>query len=168
MVTSSVPIASKIEDLPDWSRVWIYQSNRPFTEREITVLKSQINAFTTDWTAHSQQLCATGDVLYNQFIVLAVDEKQAGASGCSIDKSVHFLQSIENQFNTQLFDRLNFAYLKDNNVEIAPSTAFSRLYTEGVISDDTLVFDNLVSTVGDLKTKWTKPLRESWHWRFVR
>ena len=161
-------MSAKILNLPDAARVWVYQSTRPFSEKETVVLKSQINGFVSEWTAHSQQLAAVGDVLMNQFIVLAVDEKQAGASGCSIDKSVHFLQSIENQFNTQLFDRLNFAYLNDNNVEIAPSTAFSRLYTEGVISDDTLVFDNLVATISDLKTKWMKPLRESWHRRFVR
>ena len=168
MVTSSVPIPSKIEDLPDWSRVWIYQSNRPFTEREITVLKSHINAFTTDWTAHSQQLCATGDVLYNQFIVLAVDERQAGASGCSIDKSVNFIKSIENQYTVQLFERLTFAYLEGESVKTAPSTDFKRLYTEGVLTDETLVFDNLINSVLDLKNTWLKPLNKSWHKRFIK
>ena len=89
-------MSAKILNLPDAARVWVYQSTRPFSEKETVVLKSQINGFVSEWTAHSQQLAAAGDVLMNQFIVLAVDEKQAGASGCSIDKSVHFLQSIEN------------------------------------------------------------------------
>jgi hypothetical protein len=161
-------ISTKIFNLPEEARVWIYQSTRPFNEKEETVLKSQLNAFTAEWTAHSKQLCAVGDVLYNRFIVLAVDENQAGASGCSIDKSVKFMQDVENQYNVQLFERMNFAWLDGETVKTAPSSDFKRLFTEGGITSETLVFDNLVSSVGGLKTVWLKPLSQSWHKRFVK
>jgi hypothetical protein len=164
---SNIDINTKLWDMPDHARVWIYQSNRPFTEKEELVLKSQINGFVQEWAAHSLALTAMGDILYNQFIVLAVDEKKVDASGCSIDKSVRFLQDIENQYFINLFDRLNFAYLKDSTLNITPSATFKTLYTEGGITSDTLVFDNLVSTIGDLKNTWLKPLKESWHKRFV-
>ena len=167
MTATENTIDTKIFDLPEESRVWIYQSTRPFSAQEITVLKSQLNAFTAEWTAHSKQLCAVGDVLYNQFIVLAVDEKQAGASGCSIDKSVKFMQGIENQYDVQLFERMNFAWLEDEIVKTAPSNDFKRLFTEGGIKPETLVFDNLITSVGDLKRSWLKPLMKSWHKRFV-
>jgi hypothetical protein len=167
MTATANTISTQIFNLPEEARLWIYQSTRPFNEKEETVLKSQLNAFTTEWTAHSKQLCAAGDVLYNQFIVLAVDENQAGASGCSIDKSVKFMQDIENQYDVQLFERMNFAWLDGNTVKTAASSDFKRLYTEGGISADTLVFDNLISSVGALKTAWLKPLMQSWHKRFV-
>ncbi len=160
-------ITTKIFDLPEESRLWIYQSTRPFSGQEIIVLKSQLNAFTAEWTAHSQQLCAVGDVLYDRFIVLAVDENQAGASGCSIDKSVYFMRSLEQQYGVQLFERMTFAWLAGEMVKTAASSDFKRLYTEGGISSETLVFDNLIVSVGDLKTAWLKPLKESWHKRFV-
>ncbi len=153
--------------LADHSRVWIYQSNRPFSEREQIVLTSQINAFIQDWAAHGRDLLAAGTVLLDQFIVLAVDEQQAGASGCSIDKSVNFMKELAAQFDVLLFDRLTFTFVQDNQVETAASSDFKRLYTEGVISKDTLVFDNLVNNVGDLRTTWLKPLASSWHKRFV-
>jgi hypothetical protein len=168
MTATEIPITPKIFNLPDTARVWIYQSTRPFDEKEETVLKSQLNAFTAEWTAHSKQLCAAGDVLYNRFIVLAVDENQAGASGCSIDKSVYFMQSIENQYGVQLFERMNFAWLDGKTVKTAPSSDFKRLFTEGGITSETLVFDNLVSSVEGLKTAWLKPLSQSWHRRFVK
>ena len=174
-------LSDKLESLPDSARVWIYQSSRPFTESEITVIRSQINGFVGEWTAHSQQLTAVGDVLFEHFIVLAVDEKQAGASGCSIDKSVYFIKSIENQYDTQLFERMNFAYLDDGEVRVVSSSEFSKRYTvrkdsygegynpeiSGRLSDDTLVFDNLVQSIGDMKKGWVKPLANSWHKRFV-
>jgi hypothetical protein len=153
--------------LADHSRVWIYQSNRPFSEREQIVLTSQINGFVQSWAAHGRDLLAGGTILFDQFIILAVDERQAGASGCSIDTSINFIKEVATQYNVSLFDRLVFTFLNNGKVETAASSAFKRLYTEGVISKDTLVFDNLVGTIGDLKTVWLKPLATSWHKRFV-
>jgi hypothetical protein len=167
MTATENNISPKIFNLPEEARLWIYQSTRPFNKKEETVLKSQLNAFTAEWTAHSKQLCAAGDILYNQFIVLAVDENQAGASGCSIDKSVKFMQGIENQYDVQLFERMNFAWLDDETVKTIPSSDFKRLYTEGVLTGETLVFDNLITSVKDLKANWLKPLGQSWHKRFV-
>jgi hypothetical protein len=155
------------KSMPDTARVWIYQSTRPFTEIETIVLTSQINGFVGEWTAHRKTLLAAGAVYYNQFIVLSVDESLNEASGCSIDASVYFIKDIENQYNVQLFERMNFAYLDGETAKTVPSTAFSQLYTEGSISDDTLVFDNLVNTVAAFKTAWLKPLKSSWHRRFV-
>ena len=167
MQAIEIRLSDKLERLPDTTRVWIYQSTRPFTEMEITVLKSQINGFVSEWTAHSHQLAAAGDVLFERFIVLAVDENQAGASGCSIDKSVNFIKGIENQYVTQLFERMNFAFLEDGDVSVVSSAEFSRLYTEGVLSENTLVFDNLVQSIGTMKSQWIKPVKSSWHKRFV-
>lgn len=156
-----------LRGMSDHSRVWIYQANRPFSDTELTVLKSQINGFIDDWTAHKKTLLAAGDIFYQQFIVLAVDESMNGASGCSIDASVYFLKSIEHQYNIELFDRMNFAFLADGHVKTGLSAEFSRLYTEGVITNETLMFDNLVKSVGEIRTAWLKPLRNSWHRRFV-
>lgn len=153
--------------LADHSRVWVYQSNRPFSEREQIVLTSQINGFVQSWAAHGRDLLAAGTILFDQFIVLSVDERQAGASGCSIDTSINFIKEVATQYNVSLFDRLVFTFLNNGKVETATSKAFKQLYTEGVISKDTLVFDNLVSTIGDLKSVWLKPLGSSWHKRFV-
>lgn len=160
-------LTDRLEQLPDSARVWIYQSDRPFTDDEVSVIRSQVNSFINEWTAHSQQLAAAGDVLFERFIVLAVDERQAGASGCSIDKSVHFIKGVESQFNVALFDRMNFAFLQDDEVAVLPSSDFTQLYASQGLHEDTLVFDNLIQTIGDMKRGWIKPLKLSWHKRFV-
>ncbi|MEL6976420.1 MAG: ABC transporter ATPase, partial [Bacteroidota bacterium] len=73
------------EALPDESRVWIYQSNRSFTEAEITEIKEGLAQFLTQWTAHGSELKAGFTIKYKRFIVIALDQSLAGASGCSID-----------------------------------------------------------------------------------
>jgi len=84
---------NKFETFPATSRVWIYQSKTAFSETDVTEIRGHIAAFTQQWASHNRALQATGDVLHGRFIVLMVDESQAGASGCSIDSSVHFVNT---------------------------------------------------------------------------
>lgn len=79
---------------PD-SKVWIYQSSRPFTEEEISAINDQLAIFTKQWTAHNAQLQAQGNIIEDRLILLIVDETHTAASGCSIDTSVHFIKSLE-------------------------------------------------------------------------
>ena len=155
------------QTLPANTRVWVYQSNRPFRTEDVPQLKENVDRFAQNWVSHDRSLRAHGDVLHNQFVVLMVDETQADASGCSIDKSVHFLKQIEQAYGVDLFDRMTFTWMDSHEVRTAESSEFARLYHEGKITGDTLVFDNLVKTKGELEEKWLKPLNESWHRRFV-
>ena len=92
------------------SRVWIYQSDKELSDEQADQLLQQCNDFASEWTAHNHQLKAKAEIRYNRFLILIVDESQAGASGCSIDKSVNFMKRLEQQFGINLFDRFNFAY----------------------------------------------------------
>src|ERR1700712_4874044 len=102
------------------SRVWIYQSNKQLTDTQVIQLQVQLDNFTTGWTAHNSQLKAKAEIRYNRFIILVVDESLAGASGCSIDKSVNYMKQIEQQFNINLFDRFNLAYRSGSEILSAP------------------------------------------------
>jgi hypothetical protein len=145
------------------SRVWIYQSNRELTDQQAEQLQQQLNQFAHNWTAHSNQLLAGAQVKYNRFIILVVDESQAGASGCSIDSSVRFLKDLEVQYGIDLFDRFNMAYRNGNEVLSAPRARFEELIREGKITGNTIVFNNLVKDLNELQTKWEVPLKDSWH-----
>ncbi len=100
--------------LADTSRVWIYQSNQAFSAAQAQEIQLKIKAFCKSWVSHSNQLKADGALVHNRFVVLSVDESQAGASGCSIDKSVHFIKGIEQTFGVNMFDRMLFAYQNQN------------------------------------------------------
>lgn len=145
------------------SRVWIYQSDRELTDSETAQVQQYLNSFAKSWTAHNHQLKAAAEVRYNRFMILMVDESQAGASGCSIDKSVHVMKQLEQQFGINLFDRFNLAYRSGGKVLSAPRDQFEELIKNGAINADTIVYNNLVQTVAELNTKWEVPFRNSWH-----
>jgi hypothetical protein len=150
------------------SRVWIYQADRKLNEAEIKQLQQQLNSFTQSWTAHNNALKAGAEIRYNRFIILVVDESQAGASGCSIDKSVNFMKQVEQHYNINLFDRFNLAYREGGEVLSAPRAQFEELIKQGTINQDTVVFNNLVQTLAELNTKWEVPFKNSWHPQLFR
>jgi len=150
------------------SRVWVYQVNRKLSDNEVEELKVLLNSFTTGWTAHNNQLKAKAEIRYNRFLILIVDESQAGASGCSIDKSVHFMQQVETKFNINLFDRFNLAYREGNEILSAPRREFEELLKQGSINTNTIVFNNMIQNLAELNSKWEVPFKDSWHIQLFR
>lgn len=153
--------------MPDSARVWVYQAKKPFEPSSIASIKQQIQEFVTIWTSHNQALRAWGDLLHEQFVVFMVDEAQAGASGCSIDKSVAFIKDLEQATSNDLFDRWTFTYLQEDEVKAAVRDQFEQLYQKGEINDQTIVFNNLVKTKAELECNWKITLADSWHKNFV-
>ncbi len=145
------------------SRVWVYQANRAFTNDEVQQLALILEHFTRTWTAHNHELKAAAEIRYQRFIILMVDEVQAGASGCSIDKSVRLMQEIEQHFNVNLFDRFNLAYRDGVEIKSANREEFEAMIQQGGITTDTIVFNNLVQTLHELDTRWEVPFKQSWH-----
>ncbi|MEL7427378.1 MAG: hypothetical protein AAFN81_30595 [Bacteroidota bacterium] len=156
-----------LEALAPEARVWIYQAAQPFESAQVPEISQHVQEFAQRWVSHSRQLRAGGAVLNDRFLVLAVDETQAGASGCSIDSSVQFVKQVGSHYERDLFDRLRFSYEKDGQVFTVSKEEFARLYQQGEINDDTIVYDPLVKTLGELNSAFRKPLRNSWHARFV-
>jgi len=145
------------------SRVWVYQSDKKLSDSEAQQIQIQLDNFAKSWTAHNNQLKAKGEIRYNRFLILIVDEGQAGASGCSIDKSVHFIKHLEQQYNINLLDRFNLAYRDGNEVLSAPRHDFEELLKQGSIDSNTIVFNNMVQNLKELQTKWEVPFKDSWH-----
>jgi hypothetical protein len=150
------------------SRVWVYQADRKLSDREVQQIQHELDSFTTGWTAHDHQLKARGEVRYNRFLVLIVDESQAGASGCSIDKSVRFIKDMQQQFNINLLDRFNLAYREGSEVLSAPRHVFEDLIKQGSINTQSIVFNNMVQNLKELQTKWEVPFKDSWHIQLFR
>jgi hypothetical protein len=145
------------------SRVWVYQSDKKLSDIDTQQIQIQLDNFAKSWTAHNNQLKAKGEIRYNRFLILIVDEGQAGASGCSIDKSVHFIKHLEQQYNINLLDRFNLAYREGNEILSAPRHDFEEMLKQGSIDSNTIVFNNMVQNLKELQTKWEVPFRESWH-----
>ena len=149
--------------LSDSSRVWIYQAAAPFDDATASRIRDAAKAFASQWTAHDAELRADAEVYHNLFVVFAVDESHNGASGCSLDKKVRFVRELESTFNLNFFDRMRIAWRNGNAVSVASFDEFGKLLAAGVVNEDTRVFNNLVTTLKELRESWEVPLGRSWH-----
>ncbi len=156
------------EEMPDHSRIWIYQSNRKFSDEEVQVIEQKLQEFTEQWVAHSTPLQTSFTVRYNRFIVLVVDQEVHAASGCSIDASVRVIQDLEKQFEVDLMDKMNVTFRTGEFIAYKDLADFKKMAKSKAVSAETIVFNNLVNDLGEFKDFWEVPAAESWHSRFFK
>ena len=155
------------ETLEDSARIWIYQSGRKFTETEKSTIFEALTAFTHSWVAHGNPLKTSFAILYDQFIVLAADENFNEASGCSIDSSVRVIRQLDQQFSLGLFDRTKIGFLKDEQLSMIPLNELPQALAEGRWKSDSMFFNNVLSTKGQLKIGWIVPADQTWLKRYL-
>ena len=154
--------------LPEESRVWIYQANRSFSDIEIEEISSKLDVFLKNWTAHGSDLQAGYKIVYKRFIVIGLNQQVSAASGCSIDASVHFIQQLEKEYQVDLLDKMNVSYKQGEFVAYKTLTDFRKMAKDRAVSKNTIVFNNLVTTVAEFNENWEVPASDSWHSRFIK
>ena len=115
------------------------------------------------------------------FILLAVDESQTAASGCSIDKATHFVRDLGQSLNLNFLEKRRYFYcngdqpihavdhqtihaVDSQTIHAVDHQAMQAAVQDGRVTPITLVADTLVNKVGDLDRLWL-PFGESWHRR---
>lgn len=139
---------SLFSEFPDYSRVWLYLSDRKLEQKEVAFVTEQLNAFTAKWAAHNKQLMAAGVLLFDQYIVLTVNEEVESASGCSIDSSVRFIKSLGQQLNVDFFNRLKVLVVENGATQLVSyfdATAQQMHY-----------LDPMITNLGELRSNWLK------------
>lgn len=152
--------------LPDSSKIWIYQSNREFSNLEMEEVRSALKNFVSNWKRHGDDLRASFDIRHKQFVILAVDEQYNNVSGCSIDASTHIFKQFESKFQIDLFNKLDTAFKDGEHINVVSIGDFQKFVNEQKIDSQTVVFNNMISTKKELDTSWEVSANESWHQRY--
>ena len=154
------------EDLPEDSKIWIYQSNRKFSDDEMTEIENELKPFIENWSAHGTSLEASYQLRYNRFIILAVNQEVQQATGCSIDSSVAFIQGLEKKYQVDLLDKMNVTFKNGEHIAHKSLIDFKKMAKEKAVTENTIVFNNLVNNIEEFNDSWEVPASESWHSRF--
>lgn len=149
--------------MPDESRIWIYAANRVLSHEEVGEITLMLNDFIQEWSSHGKNMDAAGAVLHDRFVIIAADESRALASGCGIDKSVRFMQDLGTRFSVDFFKRTLTHYIEDDQIHQKDLHEFWAMRKAGLIHDQTVIFDNTIKNIYQLKSSWQIPFRQSWH-----
>jgi hypothetical protein len=153
-------------ELPLHSKIWIYQSNRKFSDDEISEIDASLSSFVEGWSAHGTSLAASFIIKYNRFIILAVDQEVQQATGCSIDVSVQFIQDLEQKYKVDLLDKMNVTFKNGEHIAFKTLIDFKKMAKEKAVSQNTIVFNNLVNNLEEWQDSWEVEAGDSWHSRF--
>jgi len=136
------------------SRVWTYLCNRKLTVLEVNEIQEELDGFTQSWKAHQKQLNATATILFNQYIIFAVDESAAEITGCSIDSSVHFMKTLQVKIQADFFDRLNVLVKEGSNIKLIS-------YHDIENYKGASVFNPSIDRLHDLREKWLVEIKNA-------
>jgi hypothetical protein len=150
------------EDFANESRLWLYQSSRPFSEKEELEINEQLLQFYSQWLSHGELVKGWAKLLYKQFIVVMADETGTNVGGCSTDGMFRIIKSLENQYKVNFFDRMMVTFLINEKAQMLPFDQVQYAIDKGYITKDTLLFNNIVNTKEELLHNWLVPLEKSW------
>ena len=154
----------EFDNMPEHARLWIFAADRPLSETESGRLLGRVDAFLEQWTAHGAPLTAARDWRYDRFLFISVDEVVAGVSGCSIDALVNDMRALESELSVTLVDNSPVMFRDGDSIRRVQRQEFAELAAAGTVDGHTLVFNNTLTTVGQLRAgEWEVPASHSWH-----
>ena len=143
-----------LSNLSPSSKVWVYKSDRELTSSEQEFIKKELDIFIPQWASHGNQLFGGAEVVENWFVVLAVDETQSMASGCSIDTSVQFMKAVGKELNVDFFNRMQVLIDSKGTKE---QIHFSEIGNHA----EAKVYNPLISNLEEFNNAWLIPVKES-------
>ena len=148
------------------SRMWFYGLPAPLSDAQSGELVELMDEFISQWKAHGAQLAAAYRWIGKQFLIIAVDEGQQQATGCSIDKSVHLLQEFGAKHGVDFFNRMLIHAQTSEGFTSYTTASLKEAIAKGEVNAQTPVLHTTAQTLEE-SGSGTLPLKESWAARFL-
>ena len=155
------------KNMPDDSRIWIYQSNRDFNESEIEIINYKTTSFLDNWQAHGKDLECSYSIIDKRFIIIAVNESFNPIGGCSIDFSLQLIKDISNTIGIDLLNRLVVNYKLDNRIESLSLSELKNKIKDGDFSPETIIFNSAINSKYELLNNFEIDIKSSWLSKFI-
>ena len=152
------------ESLPDTSRLWIFSADRELAGIESSEFLQAVDKFLETWQAHGAPVESGRELRYNHFLFVAANEDVTHPSGCSIDALTREIQAIGVKLGVSLLNPAKVYYRDGGSVVMVDRLQFKELAAGGVVDKSTMVFNNAITTLGELRAgKWEVSANHSWH-----
>lgn len=150
------------EDFSDNSKVWIYQSSRLFLISEALEMEDLLQQFVESWNSHGAPVKGFANLFFGRFIIFMADETATGVSGCSTDSSVRIIKEIEKKYQVDMFNRQLLNFILKDKIEQLPLSQVQYAIDNKFIDENSLYFDNTITTKKQLETQWIVPAGQTW------
>jgi len=154
------------KNIPDDSRIWIYQSSKDLSDSDIKIIDNKTTLFLENWKAHGNELQASYLIKERRFLIIAVNERFNPIGGCSIDYSLQLVNDISTTINLDLLDRLSVNYRLENNIKSISLRDLKNKIKNKSFSPETIIFNTTVKTKKELSSDFELKISSSWLSKF--
>lgn len=150
--------------LPPTAKTWVFGASEPLDDSRQRAIRTELELFVRDWTAHGSDIPASFDLQRGRFVVVAADDG-AEPGGCSVDRLFRLIDALGRHAGVSFLDSsLVFFEEGDGSVRSAEREEFRQLAASGEVGPETRVFDVTVgSLAGLMNGGFHKRAADSWH-----
>jgi hypothetical protein len=159
------------DTMPERAKLWIFAADRRLSAAEADALIHEMQSFVHAWLAHGHPVTGSCELKYGQFLFITADEASL-PSGCATDEMMRRVRMLGESFGVEFLGMPRVQYRVGDSINTTSRSDFAELAKNGGVESSTVVFDNTVPTMADLRAgKWELPAKASWHakaFEFVR
>lgn len=156
-----------LQSQPKDALIWIYQSNQILTEDMQYKIQQLADLFVSDWESHGKPVMGSVEVKHDLFVVVAASSEDDNMCGRAKDAQLRFVKELEQYLNIALTDRMQMAYQKDGKIVRTSFNELKALVKNGVVTAETIVYNNLVANYDEFTSNWETEAKNSWHAQFL-
>ena len=148
----------QLQTLDSSSRLFVYSADSVISNVYKEKLVAKIDHFISTWEAHGVKLNAAYELIVNRMLIIAVDERNQQATGCSIDKLVHLLKGEE----VDWFNRMNVHFKQNDHWQTLHMMDLVEKVKSGELSENIEVLNSTVLTLSEAEGDLVQTLKKSW------
>jgi hypothetical protein len=153
----------EFQKLPDDARLWVFACDPAPSADAERQLFAAADHFLNGWQAHGSPLTCAREWRDGRFLAIAVDQRAAGASGCSIDALFNALRALEPRIGSRVVGGGNVFYRDSGGtVRCVTRDEFSDAAARGEVNPDTPVFDTSITSAEAWRERFELPARDTW------
>jgi hypothetical protein len=152
-------------DFADNSKIWVYFSNRAFSDSEFQDIQKQFDDFSSQWKSHGAAMKNAMMLIDNQIAVISVDESLHAVSGCGIDASVQVIKEVEAKYNLSFFER-NWVFYKENETLKKMQLSEFKIYCKS--NPNIQVVNPYYNNLNEIRTHFYMKIEDSLYKNFLK
>tara|TARA_B110001454_G_C12700324_1_gene426282 strand:+ start:1359 stop:1832 length:474 start_codon:yes stop_codon:yes gene_type:complete len=131
------------DNLHPQAKIWLYLSPIKIDNDIQNNISSLFKDFVDNWKSHGLSVNGQLSFIKDNLLIVGADYFPNGMCGRAVDAQVRFVNNINEQFNLDLLNRTNIAFLKEDSIMVYNYSNLDALVMNGSVNENTIYCNTL-------------------------
>tara|TARA_B110000858_G_C17678105_1_gene415222 strand:- start:145 stop:618 length:474 start_codon:yes stop_codon:yes gene_type:complete len=131
------------DNLHPQAKIWLYLSPIKIDNDIQNNISSLFKDFVDNWKSHGLSVNGQLSFIKDNLLIVGADYFPNGMCGRAVDAQVRFVNNINEQFNLDLLNRTNIAFLKEDSITVHNYSNLDALVMNGSVNENTIYCNTL-------------------------